>query len=47
MPSPRVPWLKTFIDNDTRCTRSLCPDPADWNGISGCQNAGRYEPAVE
>ncbi|ONK14769.1 hypothetical protein [Streptomyces sp. MP131-18] len=41
-----IPWLKTFIDNDTRYNRSLCQDLAGWNGNSGYQNAGRYEPAI-
>ncbi|MFJ9737051.1 dienelactone hydrolase family protein [Streptomyces sp. NPDC101166] len=29
-----VPWLKTFVDSDTRYTKFLCPAPADPTGIS-------------
>ncbi|MGW1596302.1 dienelactone hydrolase family protein [Streptomyces sp. NPDC002343] len=29
-----IPWLKTFVDQDTRYTAFLCPAPADPSGIS-------------
>ncbi|WIM94508.1 cellulose binding domain-containing protein [Actinoplanes oblitus] len=29
-----IPWLKIFLDNDTRYTPFLCPAPADPSGIS-------------
>ncbi|WP_083975913.1 dienelactone hydrolase family protein [Kitasatospora azatica] len=29
-----IPWLKIFLDNDTRYTRFLCPSPADPSGVS-------------
>ncbi|MET9505828.1 cellulose binding domain-containing protein [Streptomyces sp. NPDC006622] len=29
-----IPWLKTFVDSDTRYTKFLCPAPADPTGIA-------------
>jgi dienelactone hydrolase len=29
-----IPWLKTFLDNDTRYTQFLCPAPPDPSSIS-------------
>ncbi|MFG1807863.1 cellulose binding domain-containing protein [Streptomyces sp. NPDC049040] len=29
-----IPWLKIFVDDDTRYTQFLCPSPADPSGIS-------------
>src|SRR3954454_853039 len=29
-----IPWLKTFVDNDTRYTQFLCPSLADPSGVS-------------
>ncbi len=29
-----IPWLKTFLDNDTRYTQFLCPAPPDPSNIS-------------
>lgn len=39
-----IPWLKIFIDNDTRYTQFLCPDLADSTGISHYSNTCPYEP---
>jgi hypothetical protein len=39
-----IPWLKTFLDNDTRYTQFLCPDLADTTNISRYQNKCPYEP---
>ena len=29
-----IPWLKIFLDNDTRYTQFLCPSLADNSGVS-------------
>ncbi len=34
-----VPWLKTFLDNDTRYPQFLCPTLADSTGISNYRNS--------
>jgi acetyl esterase/lipase len=39
-----IPWLKTFIDNDTRYTQFLCPELADTTNISRYENTCPYEP---
>ena len=39
-----IPWLKTFVDNDTRYTRFLCPSPADPSGISKYRATCPYAP---
>ena len=39
-----IPWLKIFIDNDTRYTRFLCPEMADPTGISRYENTCPYDP---
>jgi dienelactone hydrolase len=39
-----IPWLKTFIDNDTRYTQFLCPALADPTGVSIYQSKCPYVP---
>ncbi|RKN38964.1 dienelactone hydrolase family protein [Streptomyces hoynatensis] len=39
-----IPWLKTFLDNDTRYTQFLCPGLADSTGVSRYANTCPYEP---
>jgi hypothetical protein len=39
-----IPWLKIFLDNDTRYTQFLCPSPADSTGISRSQTKCPYVP---
>ena len=39
-----IPWLKTFVDNDTRYTRFLCPALADPTGISQYRSKCPYVP---
>ena len=29
-----VPWLKIFVDSDTRYTQFVCPKPKDTTGVS-------------
>lgn len=47
-----IPWLKIFLDNDTRYTHLLCPSPADRSQISRSKTkcplrpAGRHDPAA-
>jgi pimeloyl-ACP methyl ester carboxylesterase len=40
-----IPWLKLFIDNDTRYTQFLCPSLADWSGISRYSDKCPYGPS--
>ncbi|MGC9539760.1 dienelactone hydrolase family protein [Streptomyces sp. UG1] len=42
-----IPWLKIFIDHDTRYTQFLCPDLADTDDISRYENTCPYEPTTE
>jgi len=39
-----IPWLKIFLDNDTRYTRLLCPSLADPSGISLYRSKCPYVP---
>lgn len=39
-----IPWLKTFVDNDTRYTQFLCPTLADPSGISIYHSKCPYVP---
>jgi len=39
-----IPWLKIFLDNDTRYTQFLCPSLADSSGISRSQTKCPYVP---
>jgi dienelactone hydrolase len=39
-----IPWLKIFLDNDTRYTQFLCPGLADSTGVSRYGNTCPYEP---
>jgi len=39
-----IPWLKTFVDNDTRYTQFLCPSPPDPSSISIYQPKCPYVP---
>ncbi|MFI1675332.1 ricin-type beta-trefoil lectin domain protein [Streptomyces sp. NPDC020598] len=39
-----IPWLKIFLDNDTRYTRFLCPSLADTSGVSRSQTKCPYVP---
>ncbi|GAB2602648.1 ricin-type beta-trefoil lectin domain protein [Streptomyces capparidis] len=39
-----IPWLKIFIDNDTRYTQFLCPSLADTSGISRSRTKCPYVP---
>ncbi|MDN0196717.1 dienelactone hydrolase family protein [Streptomyces sp. S.PNR 29] len=40
-----IPWLKTFVDNDTRYTKFLCPTLADPTGVSTYRSTCPYAPA--
>ncbi|WP_405590499.1 cellulose binding domain-containing protein [Streptomyces sp. NBC_01190] len=39
-----IPWLKTFVDNDTRYTQFLCPALADPSGVSIYRSKCPYVP---
>ena len=39
-----IPWLKIFLDNDTRYTQFLCPSLADRSGISLYRSKCPYVP---
>ena len=39
-----IPWLKTFVDNDTRYPQLLCPTLADPTGISQYRSKCPYVP---
>src|SRR5690242_16752132 len=39
-----IPWLKTFVDNDTRYPGLLCPTLADPSGISQYRSKCPYVP---
>jgi dienelactone hydrolase len=39
-----IPWLKIFLDNDTRYTKLLCPSLADPSGISLYRSKCPYVP---
>jgi len=39
-----IPWLKTFLDNDTRYPQFLCPALADPTGVSMYQSKCPYVP---
>lgn len=39
-----IPWLKIFLDNDTRYTQFLCPSLADSSGVSRSQTRCPYVP---
>ncbi|MGR6974984.1 poly(ethylene terephthalate) hydrolase family protein [Streptomyces cynarae] len=39
-----IPWLKIFLDNDTRYTQFLCPSLADRTGVSRSQTKCPYVP---
>jgi dienelactone hydrolase len=39
-----IPWIKTFIDDDTRYTQFLCPTLADPTGVSIYQSTCPYVP---
>ncbi|WUH89582.1 cellulose binding domain-containing protein [Streptomyces sp. NBC_00433] len=39
-----IPWLKIFVDNDTRYTKFLCPSLADPSGISIYHSKCPYAP---
>ncbi|WNM31704.1 ricin-type beta-trefoil lectin domain protein [Streptomyces sp. Li-HN-5-11] len=39
-----IPWLKIFLDNDTRYTQFLCPSLADSSGVSGYRSKCPYVP---
>jgi dienelactone hydrolase len=39
-----IPWLKTFVDADTRYTQFLCPKLADPSGISSYRGTCPYVP---
>jgi dienelactone hydrolase len=41
-----VPWLKTFLDNDTRYPQFLCPTIADGTGISNYHSSCPLVPPV-
>lgn len=41
-----IPWLKTFVDADTRYTQFLCPRLADSTGISTYRGTCPYVPAA-
>ena len=40
-----IPWLKIFLDNDTRYTQFLCPSLADPSGISLYRSKCPYAPS--
>ncbi|MFJ4977915.1 RICIN domain-containing protein [Streptomyces coeruleorubidus] len=37
-------WLKISLGSDTRCTRFLCPSPADSSGVSRSKTKCPYTP---
>jgi hypothetical protein len=39
-----IPWLKTFVDDDTRYTQFLCPTLADPSGVSVYHSKCPYVP---
>jgi dienelactone hydrolase len=39
-----IPWIKTFLDEDTRYTQFLCPSLADSSGISRYKSKCPYVP---
>ncbi|WP_435857793.1 poly(ethylene terephthalate) hydrolase family protein [Streptomyces olindensis] len=39
-----IPWLKIFLDNDTRYTQFLCPSLADSSGVSRSRTKCPYVP---
>ncbi|MET7698933.1 ricin-type beta-trefoil lectin domain protein [Streptomyces sp. NPDC005485] len=39
-----IPWLKIFLDNDTRYTQFLCPSMMDRTGLSRAQTKCPYVP---
>lgn len=41
-----IPWLKTFVDSDTRYPQFLCPGPADPTGIASYRGTCPYLPAA-
>ncbi|WP_075737041.1 alpha/beta hydrolase family protein [Streptomyces acidiscabies] len=41
-----IPWLKIFLDNDTRYTQFLCPSLADLSGISRSRTKCPYGTAL-
>ena len=41
-----IPWLKTFVDNDTRYTQFLCPTPPDPGTISAYRPKCPYVPGA-
>jgi hypothetical protein len=40
-----IPWLKIFVDNDTRYTQFLCPSMKDTSGVSQYRNKCPYVPS--
>ncbi|THV42485.1 alpha/beta hydrolase [Glycomyces buryatensis] len=41
-----IPWLKIWVDNDTRYTQFLCPELADTTGVSRYSSTCPYEPGA-
>jgi hypothetical protein len=39
-----IPWLKIWIDNDTRYTQFMCPGLADNTGVASYNNTCGFEP---
>lgn len=39
-----IPWLKIFLDGDTRYTQFLCPSSADSSGVSRSRTSCPYIP---
>ncbi|MCH7230853.1 ricin-type beta-trefoil lectin domain protein [Glycomyces sp. L485] len=39
-----IPWLKTWLDNDTRYTQFLCDSLADWSGVASYTATCPFEP---
>ncbi|GAA2148938.1 ricin-type beta-trefoil lectin domain protein [Glycomyces algeriensis] len=39
-----IPWLKIWIDNDTRYTQFMCPGLADNTGVASYSNTCGFEP---
>ncbi|MQM24275.1 poly(ethylene terephthalate) hydrolase family protein [Glycomyces albidus] len=39
-----IPWLKIWIDNDTRYTRFMCPALADTTGVASYSHTCGFEP---
>lgn len=42
-----IPWLKIWVDNDTRYTQFLCPEMADTTGVSRYENKCPFDPAAQ